>query len=290
VAESHLQVRLDALRKAQNADGGWGYFKDKQSWLEPTVYAALALHGDSAADRAWNLLKSWQSGQGGLRPSSEVAVESWGASLFVTLAAARGDWGDPARKAVDWLVGMEGVESQWINRFAKRVGWLKLDRDLTLKGWPWKPDTSSWVEPTAHALVALKKAARQHTAPEIQERIRLGQARLLDVRCRDGGWNYGSPDVLHVDLPSYPETTGLGLLGLQKRTGLQQSLDLALKMLAETPSPLARAWLAISLRLHGMKIPDANPPAASPDLQITALEALALPEGNYRLLETEAIG
>src|SRR5579862_4502833 len=55
---SYLGSRLDTLRRTQNPDGGWGYFPGKQSWLEPTVYAAFALAGEPGADRAWTLLKS----------------------------------------------------------------------------------------------------------------------------------------------------------------------------------------------------------------------------------------
>ena len=64
---SDLQLRLARLRQTQNADGGWGYFPGKQSWLEPTAYAALALAGETSADRAWTLLASWQGGDGSLR-------------------------------------------------------------------------------------------------------------------------------------------------------------------------------------------------------------------------------
>ena len=52
------------LRQTQNADGGWGYFPGKQSWLEPTFYAAVALAGEAGADRAWALLKTWQNADG----------------------------------------------------------------------------------------------------------------------------------------------------------------------------------------------------------------------------------
>ena len=49
----------------------------------------------------------------------------------------------------------------------------------------------------------------------------------MDVRSRDGGWNYGSPAALGVDLPSYPETTALALLGLQDKKRLGSAFDLA---------------------------------------------------------------
>jgi hypothetical protein len=288
VPESSLRVRLEALRRAQNPDGGWGYLPAKQSWLEPTCYAALALHGEAAADRAWALVRSWQGSDGSVRPAADVAVSSWGAALLVSLAVTRNEYGDPFHRGVSWLLGTAGVESRLINRAAARLGLLDAERDLSLKGWPWKPDTASWVEPTAHALVALKKASVKGPGGGVEQRVSLGEAQLLDVRCRDGGWNYGSRAALKVDLPSYPETTALALVGLQGRDGLGASLDLASRMLRDTRSTLAQAWLTIALRLHDAAVPTIRPAAPSPDLQILALEALAAPEGNYRFLKTGA--
>ena len=58
-----LASRLDFLRATQNSDGGWGFFPRKQSWLEPTAYALMALHSDSSSrqnfERGWKLMRSW---------------------------------------------------------------------------------------------------------------------------------------------------------------------------------------------------------------------------------------
>jgi hypothetical protein len=285
VEDSFLGVRLDALRRAQNPDGGWGYFPGKSSWLEPTAYAAMALHGEPAADRAWALLRAWQSPDGSWRPGASVNVASWGTSLCVTIAIARQEWGAPLQKGVEWLLGSSGVESRLVNRIAARIGVLKSERDIGLKAWPWKPDTSGWVEPTVHALVALKQASAKISSRELRERVRMGEEQLLNVRTRDGGWNYGSPAALGVDLPSYPETTALALVGLQGQSGLRSAFDVAARQLQETPSPLARAWLAIALRLHGGKPPELDS-ELSGDLMITAVEALASGDGKYAVLRT----
>jgi hypothetical protein len=277
VADSYLGVRLDILRRSQNPDGGWSYYCGKQSWLEPTFYGALVLHGDPAADRAWALLKSWQAPDGSWPPTRGAAISGWGTALCLTLAHIRGDQGEPYRKGVEYLLKTSGTESG-------------LWRNLSLKGWPWKEGTSSWVEPTAHALVALKKASDHLPGSELQERVRSGEALLLDVRCRDGGWNYGSPWTSGQDQRSYPETTALALLGLQGRAEAGSSLDLAKNWLRTTPSSLARAWITVALRLHQVALPDAVSPLeglGSPDLMVLALEALGAPGGNYGLLNTE---
>ncbi len=174
-----------------------------------------------------------------------------------------------------------------------KFGLVDPGRNLKLKGWPWKEGTSSWVEPTAHTLIALKKAYTLLPAPELTERIHSGQALLLDVRCKDGGWNYGSAWTLGEDQRSYPETTALALLGLQGRSEAARSVDLAKGWLQETPSSLARAWITIALRLHGIAVANPISPlkgSGSPDLMVVALEALGAPDGNYRLLKTEAAG
>lgn len=265
------------LKETQNPDGGWGYFPRKQSWLEPTFYAAVALAGDPAADRAWELLKSWQNADGGWRPSADVQVPSWSTSLCISLAQSRGEFGAPFQKGISWLLNSAGVEGAWWQRvlFATKL-FGEPDRTFGLKGWPWKPGTASWVEPTSHAIVALKQASTKMSNSNLHERIRLGEAQLVDVRCTDGGWNYGSHRALEVDLVAFPETTALALIGLQGHADLGKSLDLAARMAAETTSPLARCWLTIALKLHDAQVPaPAAALASTPETMIVALNAIA---------------
>jgi len=274
VGELYLESRLDALRRTQNADGGWPYFAGKQSWLEPTAWAALALHGEPEADRAWKLLRSWQLADGSWRPAADVQVSTWGTALCIVIACAREEFGDSFRKGVGWLIGSSGMESAlWKRALGCRFA-------TECKGWPWKPNASAWVEPTAHSLIALKKAAPHFESDELRERVRLGHAELLEVRGPDGGWNYGSRAAVAVD--SYPETTGIALVGLQSVNGMAGSIARARQMAAQKTSPLAGAWLRIALRLHGDDAPPAQ--AISTDLMITAIESLSC--ANYKLLVT----
>jgi hypothetical protein len=106
----------------------------------------------------------------------------------------------------------------------------------------------------------------------------MGEKMILERRCSDGGWNYGNRKVLGTDLPSYPETTALALLGLSGNPALDLSapLSLALRQWKATRSPLARAWLSVSMRSHGLPLPAAAPrPFASPDTMLAALEMIA---------------
>jgi hypothetical protein len=285
---------VSVLRQMQNADGGWGYFPSKASWLEPTIYAALGLHGSPESDRAWALIKTWQNADGGFRPSADVEISHAATALCVTAAVARGETGDVTHKGVGWLLGTSGNESEMWRRvilgIGKTFGMVQDQRDLSLKGWPWKPETASWVEPTSHALVALRQAALRQSkieSSELRDRVRLGEGMIMDVRATDGGWNYGNRTARGEDLRSYPETTGIALVGLQGRRDLGKSFDLARKMLGETSSPLARAWLTIAMRVNGMAVNELTG-EPSDDILITALEALAAADGNYRLLHASA--
>jgi hypothetical protein len=163
---------------------------------------------------------------------------------------------------------------------------IKARLDVSHEGWPWRDGNATWIEPTAHTLVALKKVAHQYRTAEVDGRIRDGEDLVLGRRCTDGGWNYGTPNMLYVDLPSYPETTALALLGLDGRNEHEYpgALDFAERFRAETKSSLGKAWLQIALRCHGRNVaaPGDNPWASS-DVMLASLEALGHPQGNFKL-------
>lgn len=289
----YLESRLDFLRRTQNADGGWGYFPGKQSWFEPTTYAMLALHGtaDSSVPlaNAWKLVRSWQTSDGSSRPNGQIETGTWVTAHAVTLACVRGVYDDNVRRSVDWLVRVSGAEHSLAMRAASYFHVLRTKLDVSHEGWPWRDGNASWIEPTSHALIALKKVAASYRNSDLEHRVREGEALLFARRCSDGGWNAGNPNVLNFDLPSYPETTALALIGLQGRSAqeLKAPLDVARRFREDTKSSLAKAWLAIALRVHGQHFdgpPDVE--RTSNDVMLNALEALGHPEGNYGLLKS----
>jgi len=290
----YLESRLDFLRRTQNADGGWGYFPGKGSWFEPTAYAMLALHGrpgsEADLDRAWKLLRSWQLADGSFRPSGQVREGTWVTALAVTLATVRGVDDPRVRHSVDWLLQVVGAEHDLAMRAASFFHLIKTKLDVSHEGWPWRNGNASWIEPTVHTLVALKKAGKQYRTAEVEYRVRDGEKLVWSRRCSDGGWNCGNPNVLNFDLPSYPETTGLALLGLDgwSEQQLQGTFDVARRFRSETQSSLAKAWLQIGLRCHGQQLEaplESAPenPLTSKDIMLAAIQALGHPEGNYRL-------
>ena len=294
--EVYLETRLDYLRKTQNADGGWGYFQGKGSWMEPTTYAILALHGTRDSDvpisRAWSRIQTWRLADGSYRPGAEVKEGTWVTAQAVTLATILGKTDASTRESVDWLLKTRGEEGSLIKEILSYLHLLKTTLDFSHTGWPWHSGNSSWIEPTSHTLVALKKAAKNYGSGDLRRRVIDGEKMILTRRSSDGGWNCGNPNVLNFDLPSYPETTGLALLGLQGRSAkeLAAPLDFAAKLRAETKSSLAKAWLGIALRIFGRPVPvPENGLAPSGDVMLAALEALNHPDGNFRLFQTGAI-
>ena len=274
-----VSQRLDLLQRTQNDDGGWGYFPGKRSWLEPTAYAMLALNGRADAgvlDRAWKLVENWQLADGSWRPGADVeGPGTWVTALGVHLCCACGQFDNRFQKGVGWLLGTQGREGNWLARFITAIRPGEADNDLSHHGWPWLRGTSSWVEPTAQAIVALRLASPHYAG--LEPRIQDAEELILSRKCRDGGWNYGSRRALGIDLPSYPETTAMALVGLQsRRRELGGEIRHARGLFEETRSRLARAWLSIALRNFGEEVP-APEDKPGDDLLLAALEAMEQP-------------
>ena len=275
-----LQSRPDILKAAQNADGGWGYFAGKPSWLEPTAYALLALAGErgTAVDRGWELVRSWQRPDGAFRPCAAVDEPHWSTSLVLTFCCVAGVSDEAFQRGLRWLLSSSGTEGR---PFFRMAHWLRptvVEFDPGLAGWPWETGASSWVEPTAHALMALRCAARSVHSPDLPGRMAMSERMLLDRRCRDGGWNFGNRRVLGADLPSYPETTALALMALSGHTAVQwgTALDGVERAWQKTGSPLARAWLSSCLLMYRGVRPEAVGERERPgnDLLVTAIEGI----------------
>jgi hypothetical protein len=268
-------LHLDFLRSCQNPDGGWGYFPGKQSWLEPTAWAALAFPaGDLVQTKAWKLVSTWQNADGSCKPSANVNIPNWTAALAVILAAKQGDK-TAAQRGVEYLLGTSGSDSSTMARIAKFLSPGHTDREPKFQGWPWKPGNTSWIEPTAHSITALRLATKLlgGSAEPASLRIESAQRMILNQRCEDGGWNYGAKIALGHPLASFPETTALALVGLAGRPS-QDAVSYAEKLAGQPQSPLAQAWLRIALGLHGREVPEAAPLTRQPDILIAAIEAL----------------
>ncbi len=201
------------LAAHQNSDGGWGYAGGAQSFTEPTCYALLALatppsattkNHESHAARALAWFEKQQSKTGAIRfVDDQRNPDNWG-TILASLTLYRLGIGPELQKAyLSYLLNARGNR---INEEAAAP--LKLNGDL--QAWSWAIHTASWVEPTAYAMLALKAQGLRH-----HERVKTGEAFLLDRACYDGGWNYGNKEVLGVKLEPMPTNTAFALLALQ---------------------------------------------------------------------------
>lgn len=245
------------LREAGRPDGGFGVRAGLPSRTEPTALALLALADDADAESsvasALGWLRAVQHPDGGWPLGADVPEPSWAGALAVLALARLGEEGR-ARRGAAWLLEREGRRPGWRARMVQRLRTRRVvDQDPSLRGWPWTDGASSWVEPTAYALLALRSLA-----PELprgaRARIEEGEQLLLDRMCPGGGWNYGNSVVLDVALEPYPDTTALALLALRDHAEAEpqrRSLAALEHMLGEHHSGLALSWSILCLEAYG---------------------------------------
>jgi hypothetical protein len=249
-----------ALRESRNEDGGWGTRAGLPSNTESTALAILALAAVSAAvdepiraaGARW--LREHQAADGSWPYARGLPAGSWSSSLAVLAIGAGRDDRSAAQRGISWLIGEKGRSPSRFDRFRS---WLlgnspETGMDLQLKGWPWAPGTFSWVEPTAYAIVALGRLAPADN--DAVRRVEEGRRMILDRTCPGGGWNYGNAKVLGEELRPYPDTTALGLIGLQgveSTPAIDESMGALARMMADYHSGLTLSLSAICHRIYG---------------------------------------
>jgi hypothetical protein len=251
---------IEHLRATQNPDGGWGSVRGRASNTETTSFATLALNSRSAdartaADRGLQWLRQRQLPDGSWPLHAGSQTGSWMTALAVTCLAACGAAADHAARGAAWLVEHHrGRTLGFLPSMLYRVipDRMPVKMNPELKGWSWTPNEFSWVEPTAYALIALKKLG--HRSGAAPARIAEAERMLDDRTCADGGWNYGNSWVYGEAIPAYLETTAITLIALQDRRGDERNQrgQAALeRMLREAMSGLALSWSILCLRIHG---------------------------------------
>ncbi len=287
---------IEHLLSTQNPDGGWAAYARGPSRTEPSALAAMALRlteetarGTSTeASLAW--LRRHQDPSGGWPAMEGQRADSWMTSLATLAVSHFEPEGEPARRGADWLLRQEGQTASWWVRLLVRLRpqsqAVELDPDLI--GWPWTEGTFSWIEPTAYALLALKRLRPTLPARSAAGRIEMGERMIIDRTCRGGGWNYGNSVVLGEELWPYPDTTALALLALQGRASpeIDSSLTRLSRMLEENRSLLAVSLATLCLRAYDRAVgalqseltARAGPETAMFETRPIALAALALVE------------
>jgi hypothetical protein len=256
---------IDLLLKTQNPDGGWGVVQGKRSQTEATAMAVAALHscGDSAfveqITHGLRWLTQQQRADGSWPLMAELPEASWATSLTVVALASFDAQRSQALRGAEWLLRQKGrtLGPQESQRYREAPETMAVFLNPDLQGWAWTDNTFSWIEPTAYALLALKKLRPSLQNPAVRARVREGELLLYDRMCTGGGWNYGNKRVLGEELPPYPDTTAVALIALQdhpEHPANQLSLGALRNMLRHVQSGLTLSLATLCFSLYGQDV------------------------------------
>ena len=286
----------ELVRRRLPSGDGWSH-RGTQFGAEPTALALLALHSGAIVTQEGASPLIARQGADGLWSAvgDEMGANIWASALAVntlsSLGAERATYAD----SIEALIRSCPREAAWLVSLKFRFLDRRVRFDPTKYGWPWVPETVSWVAPTAMALIALERAKKRGLVrgSELQRRLRLGTEMLLDRACPGGGWNAGNAVVYGVPLRPHVDTTALALLALRPLYDLpivRNSLRWLLRNV-ECPSAFSLAWMILAADVYkevGINVSPAvnlardhlaalvQAPRAIEDTSTIALAALAL--------------
>jgi hypothetical protein len=252
-----IRTSQKTLESRQRRGGVWGFGAD-QGAVEPTCLAILALRHQPSAylERALAAVQDLQNKDGSWPAFIGDEPEGcWTTALAVlSLMAARHGTKQLAR-GIHWLLDARGREANWFWRWKLRTVDNKVRFDPAKFGWSWVSGTTSWVIPTAFALIALQQARQRGYGKTARrtERIDVGASMLLDRMCPGGGWNSGNGVAFGVPLAPHIDATAIALLALTRHEdeqGVQRSLHWLVNRLAGCPSPYSLAWGVLAIAAY----------------------------------------
>jgi hypothetical protein len=284
-----------------------------QFGTEATSLALLALYsspsGSTVTREELEPLLAWRR-PNGLWPAvgvGEAGVSFWATAMAINTLMTLGATPETFGASLDALVHCRPLEASWLVRLKFRLSDRQVRFDPKKYGWPWVPDTVSWVVPTSMALITLGRAKRHGLirGSEFEQRLRLGAAMLLDRACPEGGWNAGNAVVYGVPLRPHIDATALALAALRFHYHLpivRNSLTWMLNRV-DCPSAYSLAWVILAAAAYRDLRSDVSPaldmardrlaalvedPRAVEDTSTVALAALALgPENTNNPFEVE---
>lgn len=251
------ELSAELLRR-QLPCGGWSALvSSAQPALEPTCYSLLAVGSQAtdARERAQAFLLREQNPNGSWPVF--VGDDHDGSWLTSLVAISLRDLvpAIPARlKGLHWLLSNAGKEGDWFWRWKFRTSDSHVRFNPDKFGWPWFPDTVSWVVPTTFAILALNQlpcsCAGFDLAPS---RVDRGVELLIDRACPGGGWNAGNGVVYGAAVAPHPDDTAIALLALCYRPQdpvVQTSLNYLERTAPTLTAPWSLAWAILALAAH----------------------------------------
>jgi hypothetical protein len=251
---SVINLLTELLLKRQLRSGGWSFFGSRQSSIEATSLAVLALGFGAHAQQSGiaHLLDS-QRPDGGWPAFIGDSESCWTTALALCALNATGDFELARKKALHWLDAERGREAHWLWRWKFKTVDRNVHFDPDKYGWPWGPGAASWVMPTALSIIAIKQYTVCNRDDVSDQRIRVGIQMLLDRGCVGGGWNSGNSVVYGVPLLPHVETTAIALLALQEEEGppvVRAGLAWLRNRAASIESAESLAWCILSLFVY----------------------------------------
>jgi hypothetical protein len=198
-----IRAGLDQLRRSAPA---WPYRPGGAPAAEPTALVGLAAWADDPASAIAREAADWladqQQADGSLGVSATLHAPGWATPYALLSWSALGTRERERRRAAAWLLSQHGRTEA--NRPDSPIG-----HDFRIDGWTWAPATHAWIEPTALALLALRREGLSGH-PRVRDGLRL----IHDRAIPSGGWNYGNRIVFGHALRPQPGPTALALLAL----------------------------------------------------------------------------
>jgi hypothetical protein len=157
-----------------------------------------------------------------------------------------------------WLLDSRGRESDWLWKWKFRTADRHVQFDPAKSGWPWFPDTVSWVIPTSFAILSLQQLPCTCGGMEqVPVRIDCGIQMLLDRACPAGGWNAGNGMVYGEPLEAHADDTAVALLALHAQAqepAVKAGLDYLERVAPSLSAPWSLAWAILALAAHRRSI------------------------------------
>jgi hypothetical protein len=253
-----LSALLAELSLRQLPCGGWAALaSSSQPALETTCYSALALGSAPVGDieHAQRFLLRTQNPNGSwpVFPGDDQEG-GWVTSLAVMALRDVAPAIAAKLRGFHWLLSCAGKESNWFWKWKFRSSDRHVRFDPDKYGWPWFPDTVSWVVPTAFSILALGQlACACGGLGQAAARIDCGIQMLFDRACPGGGWNAGNGVVYGTALAPHPDDTAIALLALHDRENdplVQSSIDYLERVAPTFTAPWSLAWAILALAAY----------------------------------------
>jgi hypothetical protein len=248
---SRLSLAIDFIKARQNPDGGWGYGAGRMSLAEPTAFCLLAIQSSgktAETARGLDFLRSCQKPSGAVGIDPKTSEGSWMAYAALLVFHALGAGGEEGRLK-SWMLGFEDASARFTAADIESIS-EAYRFDASIMGWPWTPNTTGWVEPTALFILALIRTG----VPAKEKRIRSGVDLLLDRALPSGGWNFGNPYAKLRELEANLLSTALALAALgaagipEGRPAVGAGLRRLIRFLAGDVSTASFAWALLALK------------------------------------------